>query len=124
MALLAELTTEFPWGIALVSDSGSRELIPEWSSPEDPVAVGREGLVVRVLHGQEGPATIRVWDEPFEIEGEQIFDGTLMIGSGMVRVSDALQENAADLAVQAGQHEVKIYADSPLQGELIDILIF
>lgn len=126
MTLLAELTSEFPWGVLLLTDVGSKEQIPEWASPEDQVTSAASALVVRVRHGDEGPVTVRVWSGGAEGIGEgglPTFEGTLRVESGVLRVSNALGEEAKDIPVPAGQRAISIFADEPVEATVIDVVL-
>ncbi|HSH62351.1 MAG TPA: hypothetical protein VK988_22405 [Acidimicrobiales bacterium] len=87
---LGEIEAEFPFGILLVTDEGSSEVIPEWGSPEEQATCADSAAVVRVRHADEGRVTVRIWDDEREVVGALAFDGRLTIESGTVKVSDAL----------------------------------
>ena len=52
----------------LVTDDASTEPIPSWESEDEQVAACDSALVVRVMHGQEGEAALRIsWDRAGEV---------------------------------------------------------
>lgn len=121
--LLAELVAGFPWGVLLITDASSSEPIPSWDSDADQVAVGDSALVVRVLHGDEGEATIRIWSTPEEAPGGLIYEGEIDIPSGTLRVSDALGSAVAEVATEAGRHPISIFADSTVEASALHIAL-
>jgi RNA polymerase sigma factor (sigma-70 family) len=121
--LLGELTAGFPWGVLLLTDDASTEPIPSWRSEGEQVAACESALVVRVLHGQEGQVTVRVWHVNGQVEGGEAFRGFLEISSGILRVADALSEQVVRLSLKPGRHSVNVYADRPGEATRVDVVI-
>jgi hypothetical protein len=121
--LLGELDAAFPWGMLLVTDDASTEPIPSWGSEDEQVAACDSALVVRVMHGQEGRAEVRVWSSHGEAAGSEVFRGFLEIPSGTLRVTDALSEQIIRLSLEPGRHPVKVYVDEPREAAKVDVVI-
>jgi hypothetical protein len=120
---LGELRAGFPWGVLLVSDSESKEQIPSWDTPEEQVAAASTAMVVRVLHQDNGEASVRVLDEAADARGELTFSGMLSIPSKTLRVSDALGEASIDIEVPSGRSSVSVYTDDPMEASVIDLVV-
>lgn len=123
MNALAEFTADFPWGVLLVTDANSTEQIPEWASPADTVTAAESALVVRIRHGDEGSAMIRVIDTQSDAVGENVFDGTLQVRSGVLRISDALGHRRVDVDVVPGPVRLRVYADDRFAATAIDVVL-
>jgi hypothetical protein len=117
------LTAEFPYGVLLVTDATSTEPIPSWDSAEEQVAVAGSALVVRVRHADEGDVTVRVHDAPADVSGGLIFTGEIAVPSGVLRVSDALGNNAAEVGVTPGLLPLQLYADSNVEASVIHLVL-
>lgn len=76
---------EFPWGVLLLTDSASREMIPTWASPEVTVAVAQTALVVRVRHADDGPVDVRAVHSASAVRGSLVWDGRISVHSGVLR---------------------------------------
>lgn len=120
---LAELTTPFPWGVLLISDASSTEPIPSWASAEDSVTATDTALVMRVLHADEGDCRVRVWNDDADVAGAPVFTGMINIASGVAKVSDALGDASAEVAVTAGRHRIEIFADSAVEASAVDVVL-
>ncbi|NEA31075.1 hypothetical protein [Streptomyces sp. SID13031] len=123
MTVLAELTADFPWGVLLVTDAESSEQIPEWSSPREQVASALTALVVRVRHADEGPVTVRVLNGSEEARGVRIYEGSLSVPSGLLRVSDAVGSEAVEVSLAAGLSRLTIHADEPSEATFIEVVL-
>lgn len=121
--LKAEIVAEFPYGVLLVTDVASTELIPSWAGPDDQVAVARTALVMRVLHGDEGEVSVRVCDTESDARGALVFMGQIDLPSGVLRTSDALGAITADVNLGAGRHTVRIFADSHVEASAVDLVL-
>jgi hypothetical protein len=121
--MVRELVTTFPWGVLLVTDSESTEQIPSWESPTHSVAAAETAVVVRVQHADEGEASVRVISDAVDARGQEIFDGFLLLPSGTVRVSDALGQESLEVSSTPGSHRLRLYADDPLEGTAVDLLL-
>lgn len=123
LTVLGALIADFPWGVLLVSDSESREEIPEWSSVDDQVTSANSALVVRVMHGDEGSVSVRVLDRLADSAKTCVFRGGLAIGSGRLRVSDALGGESVSVDVSPGVLDVAVYADADREATSIDVIV-
>lgn len=121
--LKAELEADFPYGVLLITDAESTEQIPSWASPEEPVAVAGSALVVRVRHADEGAVTVRVVDSPDEAAGGQIFAGELEVKSGVLKISDALGSETAEVRVTPGPLPIQLYADSTVEAAGVTVVL-
>jgi hypothetical protein len=121
--LLGELTTAFPCGVLLVTDDASTEPVPSWRSEDEQVTAADSALVVRVMHGQEGDAEVRVWSVRGEVDGSAAFRGFLEVPSGTLRVADALSERVLRLSLEPGRHSVEVYVDEPREASKVDVVI-
>lgn len=118
-----QLEAEFPWGVLLLTDSTSREVIPSWTSHEATVAVAETALVMRVLHGDEGCVDVRVVRSVSAVRGGPVFDGWIEVESGALRLSDALGDQAVELQLVPGRHRVRLFSDDPLEGTQVDVVL-
>lgn len=121
--LLGELEAEFPFGVLLVTDNVSSEVIPEWSSPKEQVTCADTAAVVRVLHADEGPVRVRIWDDDKRVRGACAFDGRLTIDSGAVRVSDALGSAAVTIPIEGVTRRFRIFVNSAVEADHVDLVI-
>ena len=117
------LSASFPWGVLLVTDDNSNEAIPAWDSDDTQVTSSSSALVVRVVHDQEGSASVFVWRNEGKSDGLLVFDGTLDVPSGRLRASDALGRKAVWLDVAKGLHPVRVYTDQPTEATRVDIVV-
>lgn len=120
--LMAQLTVEFPWGLLLVTDQASTELIPPDASP-DPVIAVRTSLVMRVEHPDDGAVAVRLWSGRHDVAGSPIFVGELAIDSGILKISDVLGQNAVLTAVPVGTHGIAIFADDARGATQVDLVV-
>lgn len=121
--LLGKLEAGFPWGVLLVTDEGSMELVPEWSSGEEQVSHGESVAVLRVMHKDEGDVLVRVWDDANAANGNVVFRGSLKVDSGVLRVSDALGEAVLAIPTAAGWTDVAIYTDAASEPTRVDLVV-
>lgn len=110
-------------GVLLVADDGSAEPIPGWRPEDEQVAASGSALVVRVMHGQEGDAEVRVWSVHGEVDGSEAFRGFLEVPSGTLRVADALSEQVVRLPLRPGRHSVRVYVDEPREAPKVDVIV-
>ncbi len=120
---IGELEAEFPFGVLLVTDESSSELIPEWSSAEEQVTSADSAAVVRVRHADEGPIRVRIWDDERVVAGALAFDGRFKIESGTVKVSDALGSAAVTIPIESGTRRLKIFVNSAVEADQVDLVI-
>lgn len=120
---IGELEAEFPFGVLLVTDEGSSEVIPEWGSPEEQVTSADSAAVVRVRHADEGPVRVRIWDDERAVVGALAFDGRLTIESGTVKVSDALGSVAVTIPTKGGTSRLRIFVNSAVEADQVDLVI-
>ena len=118
-----ELTGDFPWGVLLVTDSRSTEPIPSWASRTEAVAAAASALVVRVQHADEGPVHVRVVGISPVASGELVFEGYLAIESGLLRVSDALGDNALEIPMSPGNHAIRVHSNSRAAATEVDLVL-
>ncbi|WP_374312499.1 hypothetical protein [Microbacterium sp.] len=123
MSAIRELVTGFPWGLILISDAESTEPIPPWRSDNHPVASAESAVVLRVLHRDDGDVSVRIITSESEARSSEIFDGVLSIGSGLVRVSDALGNEAIECPLSCGKHRLRLYSDDRFEGAIVDVLL-
>ena len=121
--LLNKLETEFSYGVLLVTDDQSTDVIPEWSFVEDQVTSADTAAVIKVLHGDEGLVTVRVWDNETKVGGAMAFDGYLRLDSGMLRVSDALGTATLMIPTERGTHRLRIFVNSAVEADQVDLVI-
>ncbi|MBP8879942.1 MAG: hypothetical protein KBF43_00845 [Dermatophilaceae bacterium] len=114
---------EFPWGVLLLTDSASREMIPTWASPEVTVAVAQTALVVRVRHADDGPVDVRAVHSASAVRGSLVWDGRISVHSGVLRLSDALGEQSFDLPVERADLRVRLFANDPHEASEVDVLL-
>jgi hypothetical protein len=121
--LLGELEASFPWGLLVVTDSRSREQIPEWASNDQQVTLGETVAVLRVMHQDEGEVVVRVWDDLSAVTGDLAFRGSLKIESGLLTVADALGETSLEIPTSAGLIAIAIYTDAQTEPTEVDVVV-
>jgi hypothetical protein len=110
----------FPWGVLVVSDSADQEPIPPWRSDADVVTSTAQALVVRVQEGSEGQVEVRI--EPPDAGQILVFDGTLTVPTGLVRISDALGEASIQHRVVAGAVRIRVFVDRAEEAQSVALL--
>jgi hypothetical protein len=120
---VGELQAHFPWGVLLITDAASTEQIPAWDSDEHQATSSRSAVVLRVLHGDEGPVTVRVWEGDGPEPGHRLFDSSIDIPSGVLQVGDALGDEVLRLDRQAGSVRIEVLANEPREADLVDVVI-
>lgn len=120
---VGRLEASFPWGTLLVTDGKSSDPIPKWSSDDHQVTASSTALVVRVLHGDEGTAVVRVWRGEGDINGTEEFNGALEVPSGTLLVSDALGKQEIKLNVPPGPMSIRVFLNEPREATQVDILV-
>lgn len=123
MTDFASFSARFPWGLLVVTDHLATEEVPEWSEPDQMVTSCATGLVARVQHEQEGPVTVRVASEPPPSGDKEYFSGVIDTASGILRVSDALQEHASFTIDVPERVHVSIYADDSTNATRVNAII-
>lgn len=123
MTLLSELTETFPWGVLLVADAASTELIPDWASSDEQVTHAESALVVRVRHQDEGAVHVRVWRGDGTPSGAVAFTGSIDVASGVLTISDALNERVLRVALVPGAHTIEIYTDAVSEATQVHIVL-
>ena len=121
--LLGELEASFPWGLLVVTDSRSREQVPEWASNDEQVARGETVAVLRVKHQDEGDVVVRVWDDTSAVTGDLAFRGSLNIRSGLLTVSNGRGEALLEIPTRAGLTAIAIYTDEETEPTEIDVIV-
>ena len=121
--LLGKLEAGFPWGVLLVTDEGSTELVPEWASDDEQVSHGESVAVLRVMHEDEGDVLVRVWDDANAARGNVVFRGSLNLESGVLRVSDALGAGVRAIPTTPGWTDVVIYTDAATEPTRVDVVV-
>lgn len=130
MPILGQLGALFGGGVLFIGDneSDAGEDLGE-SGPHPVLDVGTSQLIVRVRNGAaEGATTVRVAanavDDPV---GPRVFDGTIRILSGVLRVGDGLDMAVLRFHVPVGDLPVQIHVDPDLDdfdsAELVDIIL-
>jgi hypothetical protein len=120
--LLAELHTGFPWGVLLVTDAESTEQIPSWASADEQVAAAATALVVRVMHRDDGDVAVRVWSGVAGAVGDRVFSGPIAVPSRVLRVSDALGEDAVDIGIPSKRARVEIFTDDAAEASEVHLV--
>ena len=108
-----EFSSAFPWGLLLARDSESAESIGPWAESAEVVTSCATALVVRVQHEQEGDVAVTVMTAENPPAAIGVFDGALHLGSGVLRVGDALGEATVDVSVSPGAQRVRVLVDAP-----------
>ena len=121
--LLTEFQAGFPWGVFLISDAASKEKIPSWATDEDQVAAASTALVVRVMHQDNGEVAVRVVDDAGDVTGDLTFEGSLLLPSGVLRLSDALGHSSIDVEVYGGRADVSIYTDDRKEASHVAVVL-
>ena len=115
------LNVTFAWGLVLVIDKGSKDEIPEWANDHEAVSAATNALMVRVLHGQEGPVSVSIEESGVSRLPKCIFDGELAVNSGILMVGDIPGEHILRIEVTPGVHALRIFADDGARAERIEI---
>jgi hypothetical protein len=118
-----EFSSAFPWGLLLARDSESAESIGPWADSAEVVTSCSTALVVRVQHEQEGDVAVTVMTAEKPPAAIPVFDGALHLGSGVLRVGDALGETTVDVSVAPGVHRVRVLVDAPQSATHVFVLL-
>ena len=122
--MLAELSTRFPFGVVLVTDSRSTEEIPQWESDSAQVTSARTALVLRIRHEVDGDSAVRVWSK--EPEKALPFDyGTtiLEVPSRTLRVCTADGARSVVIEGISARVGVKVTASRNGNPDLVDLVL-
>ena len=106
-----------------MTDSRSREQVPQWASNDEQVTHGETVAVLRVMHQDEGEVVVRVWDDTSAVTGDLVFRGSLHIGSGLLTVSDVLGEALLEIPTSAGLTGIAIYTDAETEATEVDVIV-
>lgn len=120
---LADLTCRFPWGVLLVTDADSTELIPQWTSDDEQVTAAGSALVVRVMSDIGGDVDVHVVNNEEETTGTRVFSGRLSVPSKILKVSDALGERSASVALNRENIAVEVFLDKPSEATSVSLLL-
>jgi hypothetical protein len=103
---------EWPWGLALLTEPGCREQLPD-SLSTDGVAAGRSSIAARIRHAVDGEARAEVWlgEPPSELAC--VYDAEFTTDSGEVALSDAGNERVVSATIGAGVHRLRVLVDDP-----------
>lgn len=119
--LLIESSRTWPWGLVLISDSGSEELLPE--SWDGVVVAVSTSIAVRILHAVDGEATAEVWVGHVPDGLILVHEGEMDIPTGIIEVSDAAGDRIDSAAVATGTHPVRIYVDNEVHPERVVVAL-
>jgi hypothetical protein len=120
---LASIRLECPWGLLRIADRNSTEEVPPWKSKADQVTGTASSLVVRVRHRDEGDVEVRVWKWTLNCDRRPAFSGEIEIGSGQLRIGDALDEVGMSVGFSPGRYGISVYLDPPLEARCVDIVL-
>ena len=119
---IAELRGEFDYGLAVIADDHTDGVAPDFSRDMSQLAVQGDGiLLVRVQHGQEREATVRVWNSGESGEGTLAYESTLHFPSGVVWLRDVPALIEAEVRLSPGSYKCRIYVDQVFQATSVDI---
>jgi hypothetical protein len=122
--MLAELRARFPFGVLLVTDDASQEVIPAWETDDQQLAQARTAFVMRIRHEVDGPAIVRVWDsapaDEIRVSLEPIH---LMVPSRMLRISTAEGEQLTRVPVTSDDVWISIAASDARYPETVDMVV-
>lgn len=122
--MLAELRTQFPFGIVLVTDEMSTEPIPKWSSDEQQVTLASSAMVIRIRHEVDGPAIVRVWDDDPKLpDARDVTTIFMKIPSRALRVSTAAGETFIRVDVPTDEVRVRILASAARDPDEVHLVI-
>jgi hypothetical protein len=121
--LLGELRASFPWGILLITDEGSKDPIPDWTTGADQITGSRSSIVIKIRHEVDGPALVRVWDAEPPSPGAITDERVLTIASGILQISDALVDQAVRVPITTSSVRVKLIRSEPVYASEIDIVV-
>lgn len=119
------MVTYFPWGLLVIGDPRSSEEIPEEKSDAFVEAM-RTCLVVAVEHEVEGPVCINasVGAEPVKPKGELDWEGSIEVGSGLLRFSDVEELDCLTFRVAPQIYRVRICSDRPVDPTKLDVFVW
>ena len=123
MNILATLVAEFDWGILLVSDSQSSEIVPPWVDDDTLVTHAKSALVSRVRHAEEGWARVVVSTDQMDSSLVDYFTGLVDISSGVLVVSNATGASMVEVSVVPGRHEVRVLANDPREPDFVNLVL-
>ncbi len=112
MPILGQLKAAIGGGVLCIGDEEVRQDGLGDEGPHPYLGVGPTQLVLTVRNGDEGDTTVRMagpsLDDPV---GPIIFDGTVRVGSGRLRVGDVVDDSVVWIPVPAGELRVRLHVN-------------
>lgn len=110
--LLLAVTREWPWGLAVVTDPGSSEPVPETLDARG-IAAGTSVVAVSIQHSIDGEAVAEIWrGQPAE-DLVCTYEGEFVTVCGAVILGDAAYERHSPVEVGEGSHRLRVLVREP-----------
>ncbi|GGN12662.1 hypothetical protein FHR83_003624 [Actinoplanes campanulatus] len=131
--LMAGMSGNLGWGLVFITDSALEETGLPGAFDTEPD--GRQvdfmsnetATVLRVQHGSDGDVAVRLWvgEEDWGNRGEyEIGATTISVPSGMIKVSDVLEQEFIQVAVESGNYRMQMNGDSPTEPAVVDLVLW
>ncbi|GGN65076.1 hypothetical protein GCM10010112_25990 [Actinoplanes lobatus] len=130
--LAASMCENLNWGLVFITDSALEDTgLPETFGTEpDSRQVdfmsNETATVLRVQHGSDGDVEVRLWvgEEDWGNQGEfEIGVTTISVPSGMIKVSDVLEQKFIQVKVDPGTYRLQMNGDSPSEPAVVDLVL-
>lgn len=109
-ATLIRMERPWPWGLVILTDVKSRELLPETMDTSIAVGVGT-AVVCRILHAVDGVAVAEVTRDSEPPGLPMVYDAPITFPSGELRLGDAANEETEQATVDPGPWRVRVFVD-------------
>ncbi|MBW6435004.1 hypothetical protein KZ829_14780 [Actinoplanes hulinensis] len=130
--LVASLCENLNWGLVFITDSALEDT--GLSEAFDTEPDGRQvdfmsnetATVLRVQHGSDGDVEVRLWvgEEDWGNQGaHEIGVTTISVPSGMIKVSDVLEQKFVQVKVDPGTYRLQMNGDSPCEPAVVDLVL-
>ncbi|GAA0433898.1 hypothetical protein Aca07nite_01370 [Actinoplanes capillaceus] len=130
--LMAGMCQDLGWGLVFITDSAVEEagLPSAFETESDGRQVdfmsNETATVLRVRHGSDGDVEVRLWvgEEDWGNQGShEIGVTTISVPSGMIKVSDVLEQKFIQVRIDPGTYRLQMNGDSPTEPAVVDLVL-
>lgn len=116
------LTLDYGWNSLVLQDS------EDFSEPpalglDKPIAAAPSTLLIRTRLPQDGPITGRFLDAESEEATHCVFDGELLVPSGLLVLSETVRTDEISVRVPPGVCKVRVLVDEIAEPALVDVVV-